>query len=128
MGKRRKDRKETAIHAAYAAGEILRQHLRHSLEVAYKSKVDLVTSADQAAEAVILKIIHENYPGEAILSEESTGQPFTGSGWMVDPLGWAVALGRCCWCSASAGGWGAGNNLWRLSVFSQQFVYSCQQR
>lgn len=61
---------------------------RKDLKVESKStEIDLVTEIDKASEKVILGFIRENYPGHAILSEES-GRFSTDSEylWIVDPL------------------------------------------
>ncbi len=79
-------RKLTAIRAAHAAGEVIRRHLGQPLEIAYKGETNLVTNVDREAEAVILKLIHEVFPGEAILAEESMASPLSDTGWVIDPL------------------------------------------
>ncbi|HEY8377559.1 MAG TPA: inositol monophosphatase family protein, partial [Nannocystis sp.] len=86
-----------ATAAAHAAGMVLLRHFEGALVVETKtSPIDLVTSADRAAEAVILDALRAARPQHSILSEESgfSGQaprdmilPPPGSlRWVVDPL------------------------------------------
>jgi len=57
------------------------------LKVEYKGEIDLVTQADRAAEALIVKMLRRNFPGDDILTEE-TNQDRTQSDrrWIIDPL------------------------------------------
>jgi myo-inositol-1(or 4)-monophosphatase len=50
------------------------------------SEVNLVTEFDERAEAVILERIQSQYPGEAILTEETGVHGTGGIRWVVDPL------------------------------------------
>jgi myo-inositol-1(or 4)-monophosphatase len=49
---------------------------------------DLVTDADRAAEAAVLGRLRAEFPGDAIVSEESAADPQRGArrAWIVDPL------------------------------------------
>ena len=80
---------EFAIATAHAAGELLLEYRGRDLEISTKSSAfDLVTSADRAAEALILERVRERYPQHGVLAEES-GLAQTGSGalqWVIDPL------------------------------------------
>lgn len=78
-----------AEEIAWEAGELLLQHAKRPLEVREKGATDLVTSADQASERLILGRIREAYPHHSILSEESASEikPVqSGALWIVDPL------------------------------------------
>jgi myo-inositol-1(or 4)-monophosphatase len=78
---------ETAVAAAKAAGEVLRNGFGQHLEVKYKGEVDLVTKADENAEGAIKEVLRESFPNYGMLAEE--GGEFEGGGdvrWIVDPL------------------------------------------
>ncbi|HET9887187.1 MAG TPA: inositol monophosphatase family protein [bacterium] len=99
----------TAEEIAREAGELLLESASRPLEVREKGATDLVTSADQASEELILKRIRAAYPDHRILSEESAGKIeriSSGALWIVDPLDgttnyahglpiWAVSI-ACC--------------------------------
>jgi len=75
---------------ARAGAEALMPYWR-SLEdnqVTEKSRNDLVSDADRAAEAAILTEIRQRYPEHGILAEESgrSGESTTGTTWIIDPL------------------------------------------
>jgi myo-inositol-1(or 4)-monophosphatase len=79
---------ELACEVAVAAGRLLLGRGGRPEVVATKSSpTDVVTEADQAAEALIRDVIGDKRPGDRILGEEG-GE--TGSGaavrWIVDPL------------------------------------------
>jgi myo-inositol-1(or 4)-monophosphatase len=77
-----------AARIARLAGNLLRRRLTQRRTVAYKDAgwSNLVTDADQAAEALILDELHRCFPGDAVLAEESGG-PLQGQRlWLVDPL------------------------------------------
>lgn len=78
---------ETAQSIAREAGDLLREAYRHPRNVRYKGKVDLVTEADERAEALIVGRLGEAFPDHAILAEEG-GQstPDADYLWLVDPL------------------------------------------
>jgi len=79
-----------AMDAAKQAGEILvAARQGGGLSRHYKGGIELVTSADEQADAVIRRRIHGRFPDHAILSEEGpasdvwqAGRP----GWLVDPV------------------------------------------
>jgi len=63
---------EFALAAARAAGDVLLEHFEGELTVATKSTdIDLVTSADRAAEAALTERITRAHPSHWILAEES---------------------------------------------------------
>jgi myo-inositol-1(or 4)-monophosphatase len=58
-----------------------------ALNIAVKGRGNIVTDADQAVEQALLSSIHEQFPGHAILAEES--RPDTrahGWMWVLDPI------------------------------------------
>ncbi|MDQ4077083.1 MAG: inositol monophosphatase, partial [Chloroflexota bacterium] len=79
---------EFAVELARDAGAVLMEWYEGELTLETKSsEFDLVTSADHAAEKLILGRIRERFPQHAILAEE-TGEQLTESEfrWIVDPL------------------------------------------
>jgi myo-inositol-1(or 4)-monophosphatase len=88
---------EFALAAARAAGAVLLDHFEGELAVSTKSTdIDLVTSADRAAEAALTDRITRQYPDHWILAEESGRlrgddgpDPRPPPGvlqWVIDPL------------------------------------------
>lgn len=78
---------DVALSAAREAGDLLRDFRQRGLEVREKADRSLVTSADLAAEEIVLGRLRAEFPEDAILSEES-GESGMASGrrWIVDPL------------------------------------------
>lgn len=83
------DRIKIAIDAAHAAGDVLLSHFGGELAIETKSNaIDLVTTADRAAESTIVERLAAATPDFAILGEESgtrAGRPGAPR-WVVDPL------------------------------------------
>ncbi len=88
---------EFALAAARAAGDVLLEHFEGELVVGTKSTdIDLVTSADRAAEATLTERIAKAHPDHWILAEESgrlhgvdSTDPRPPPGvlqWVIDPL------------------------------------------
>lgn len=82
--------------AAMKAGDVLERMFGDAGRVTKKGVIDLVTEADTAAESVILDLLREAFPSDAILSEEA-GQ---GAGdrerlWLVDPLDGTTNFAHC---------------------------------
>jgi len=74
---------------AQQAGNTLKHYFRTDhLQMTTKSSVyDIVTAADKAAEQLITTLIHQHYPTDAILSEESGDDHHSSSWqWVIDPL------------------------------------------
>ncbi len=75
------------INLASQAGAILRQSFGLSLRVDHKGVIDLVSEADFQSEQLLLAYIHEHYPLDHIVAEESGGLPGSADHtWYVDPL------------------------------------------
>lgn len=78
---------DVAIAAAKAGGQVLMEKFGTKLRIDHKGEVDLVTEADQAAEAVIVDLIRSQFPDHDILAEEEDynrqKQEFC---WIIDPL------------------------------------------
>jgi myo-inositol-1(or 4)-monophosphatase len=69
------------------AGALLRERLDDPREVTEKRPHDLVTDADRASEALIVRRIRAAFPSAAILGEESGAHAGTGGErFIVDPL------------------------------------------
>ncbi len=78
---------QTAIEAARRAGQLIAERFPAPRNVTVKGYRDIVTEVDTAAEAVILQLIRERFPGHAILSEEAGGSTIDdGYTWVIDPL------------------------------------------
>jgi myo-inositol-1(or 4)-monophosphatase len=79
--------KTLIIKAAFEAGKLLMEKFESGILVEFKGKYDLVTEADRQAEALIIKLIREQYPDHDFLAEEGdyteTGSDYR---WIIDPL------------------------------------------
>jgi myo-inositol-1(or 4)-monophosphatase len=76
---------DTAIAIAREAGQILLAHCGVGFEL--KGKHDLVTAADRASEALILKRLKEQFPDHGVVAEEGGRQHVDAElRWYVDPL------------------------------------------
>jgi myo-inositol-1(or 4)-monophosphatase len=82
-----------AVKAARRAGQLINRASNDLdlLKVATKQPNDFVTEVDRAAEAAIVEVLREAYPGYGILAEESG--TIAGKGakdaefqWIIDPL------------------------------------------
>lgn len=79
--------RETANKAADAAGTILREKLGKLTNIDYKSAFNIVTEADKASEAEVIRIIREAFPNHKILGEESGALDSDSKHrWLIDPL------------------------------------------
>ncbi len=80
-----------AIEIAQAAGKLI-EAKKHKLVITEKGKNDLVTNADKASQALIIKMIKKLYPTHGVLAEEGenndTLEVFTNSKyiWIIDPI------------------------------------------
>jgi myo-inositol-1(or 4)-monophosphatase len=81
-----------AVAAAQKAGhEIRRQRENRSVSVSFKGDRDLVTTADIAAEKIIVETIRSHFPEHSFLAEEAhqrRAENDYGSGtcWVIDPV------------------------------------------
>ena len=72
---------------ARGAGAILRESYNKEHQVSYKGVIDLVTEADHASEAFLIKEIQTHFPDSHILAEESGETKGINEGiWYIDPL------------------------------------------
>jgi myo-inositol-1(or 4)-monophosphatase len=78
---------DTAVAAARAAGEVIRNASDQVRRAKHKGFRDLVTGADLAAQEAIVRVISDRYPGHGFLGEENLSlapdSPYT---WIIDPL------------------------------------------
>jgi myo-inositol-1(or 4)-monophosphatase len=78
---------DLAIQAARAAGKHVLQHFRLPLDVRAKGAHDYVTDVDLEAEALIVRMIHEQCPADGFLGEEGhSPDPTDHRVWVIDPL------------------------------------------
>lgn len=84
-----------AVTLAGRAGALLTASYEQAMKVDRKSKRDVVTNVDYASEALVIDVISERFPADAILAEESGrehGASRTARGrwarrtWVIDPL------------------------------------------
>jgi len=76
-----------ALKTAEKAGRVAMKHFRKVNKVSFKSRQDILTSADTALEELIVKEIMNEYPAHGILAEES-GRSRGNSEylWVIDPI------------------------------------------
>ncbi|HJW83286.1 MAG TPA: inositol monophosphatase family protein [Anaerolineae bacterium] len=78
---------DAAICAARQAGALLRLYYERGVVAQHKGAIDLVTEADRASEALILKMLSEQFPDHAFYAEESGASGNHSSHvWVIDPL------------------------------------------
>jgi myo-inositol-1(or 4)-monophosphatase len=69
------------------AGEILRSNFGQNLYVNHKGVIDPVSEADRQSETFLLSTIHQRFPADSIVAEESGEHSGTGDHvWYIDPL------------------------------------------
>jgi myo-inositol-1(or 4)-monophosphatase len=82
--------RQTAIAAAHAGGEVIREMMGREGQVHSKGYRDLVTDTDIAAQAVIADLIRGRHPQHKVLGEEDADRPAQwppdGLAWMLDPV------------------------------------------
>jgi myo-inositol-1(or 4)-monophosphatase len=97
---------QCAEEIAREAGDVLLGFVGRDFDVRRKGAVDLVTEADRASEAAVVRAIRTRYPAHGILAEEGGGDDASGSEplWVVDPLDGTTnfAHGLPIWCVSIA--------------------------
>jgi fructose-1,6-bisphosphatase/inositol monophosphatase family enzyme len=79
--------RDTAIQAAFRAGEIQMQNFRDPNVVRTEALYDVKLETDQLCEQAIVQIIRRCFPDHGILAEEGGRQEGTGEcTWIIDPL------------------------------------------
>jgi myo-inositol-1(or 4)-monophosphatase len=88
MGLELSDARATAVEAAEAAGDLVRDGLFRHLEVSEKGALgDVVTNLDFDSEKLIIKIIRARFPAHRIISEELGNIDGDGTWtWLIDPV------------------------------------------
>ena len=98
-------RAEFARHLARDAGALAGRYFRHELDFVEETKgpQDFVSAADHAVEALIRERLHEAFPADAMLGEESGGE-LGHNLWVVDPIDGTINFvhGVRYWCIAIA--------------------------
>jgi len=80
---------ETAVKAAVAGGDILRELYDKPHQIKHKGAIDLVTEADVASEETVIDILQKAHPDVDVLAEESQSKYERipqGPVWIIDPL------------------------------------------
>ncbi|MBI4214264.1 MAG: inositol monophosphatase [Chloroflexi bacterium] len=78
---------DAAIEAARIAADLLVAAFGGVQQIRHKGEIDLVTEADEAAEAAIVASLRSSFPTDGILAEEGTGGGTDPNRlWIVDPL------------------------------------------
>jgi myo-inositol-1(or 4)-monophosphatase len=79
---------QVAVRAAHAAGRIHLKRLSHTNIKRKSNAIDLVTEADQEAEAAVIAVLRRAFPAHAILAEEGGGNATVAGEhrWLIDPL------------------------------------------
>ncbi len=72
--------------AVRRSGRILAERFGGQRTIEFKSGIDLVTDADRASEAELIRYVRARFPGYSILSEESGVTHGGGVRWIIDPL------------------------------------------
>jgi myo-inositol-1(or 4)-monophosphatase len=80
--------RDAAARFARASGAVLRDGWGRTHHPELKRRVDLVTDYDRRSEALLLEAIAREFPGDAVLAEESGVRAVAGARvrWIVDPL------------------------------------------
>lgn len=78
---------DVAMRCAESASALIRQGYGQASLAGVKGRGNVVTETDFAAEHIVLSILREEFPGHAILSEESESTTRSDAWmWVVDPL------------------------------------------
>jgi myo-inositol-1(or 4)-monophosphatase len=79
--------KNLLIRVVRTAGNLLMENFERGIRVEFKGDYDLVTAADRMSEALIVKLISEQFPAHDILAEEKDyHRPKSEYRWIIDPL------------------------------------------
>jgi myo-inositol-1(or 4)-monophosphatase len=78
---------DTAIEAAWKAGEILQKNFGRQYRVIRKSPKEMVSVVDMEAQKAIMEVLEAIFPGYGIITEEkSNNADKDGKNWIIDPL------------------------------------------
>ena len=85
--------RDVAVEAALQAAHVIRTHTGrlHETDIQDKGVNDLVTTVDEASQALITRLLRQAFPDHAVLAEEgSEGFPLAavadGYRWIIDPI------------------------------------------
>jgi myo-inositol-1(or 4)-monophosphatase len=96
------ERLEIAVEIAHESGTILLAHFEAGdVESLAKGERDVVTAADLASEALVVRRLREAFPRDGIVAEEGTEVASqTGKIWYIDPLDGTLNFSRGIpiWC------------------------------
>jgi fructose-1,6-bisphosphatase/inositol monophosphatase family enzyme len=94
---------DVAWRCARAAGGIALERFRGAHDIDVKGHRNIVTETDVEAELLIKQILAEEFPGHAILSEETASGTDASQGWtwVIDPIDGTknYAIGVPFWCT-----------------------------
>lgn len=105
---------EVATDAARRAGRLQMERYQKLERIVHKSEHDVVTEVDELSEQLIIRALHDAFPADSFLAEESGhsgGQAKAGESaadksvgrvWVIDPLDGTInyANGIPMWCVA----------------------------
>ena len=78
---------QTAIKIARKAGELTMQYYDRATPAEEKEDASPVTIADRECEALIGRMLQENFSEDGILGEEGASVPSrSGRRWLIDPI------------------------------------------
>ncbi|NIM10361.1 MAG: hypothetical protein GTO45_00090 [Candidatus Aminicenantes bacterium] len=78
---------DTAIEAAWRAGEILKKNFGREYRVIRKSPKEMVSVVDMQAQKAIMEVLEAHFPGYGIITEEKSNDvDKDGNNWIIDPL------------------------------------------
>ncbi len=81
-----KKERQIAFRAALEAGALIRERMGQA-SIDYKSAFNIVTDVDKASEELILKILHDEFPGDDFVAEEGGGKAIgKARRWLIDPV------------------------------------------
>ena len=81
--------RDVAIDAARQAARLIRASAGRLLNIREKGPSDLVTSADEASQALIIRLLREAFPAYDVLAEEGGRARLAPTGerrWIIDPI------------------------------------------
>lgn len=85
--------RDVAVEAALQAAHVIRTHVGRLRETDIQEKGvhDLVTTVDEASQALVTRILHEAFPDYAVLAEEgdqdeTIAEAADGYRWIIDPI------------------------------------------
>ena len=98
---------EVALAAARAGAEVVTAAVGRKVGVSFKGDADPITEVDHRSEQVILAVLSQCRPDDAVVREEGGGNlPDRGRVWLVDPLdGTTNFIHGFPWMSVSVALW-----------------------